>query len=278
MKKTKKIRCGELFIGADAPITIQSMTNVDSRDEKGLLRQIDRLCEAGCDIVRIAVPDMESAEVFSRVRKKVPCSLPLVADIHFDYRLALVAINAGADKIRINPGNIGERERLRAVVEAAKEHEIPIRVGVNSGSLEKPILAKYGRVTAEGLAESAMNNLRLIEEFDYDKMVVSIKSSDVKLNYDAHRIADGLSDSYRNHRGRDTRKRQGEIRNRNRSPAACGNRRHDARFFNRRSGRGSNFCKRNFEKCRTSQGRNRPGFLPDLRTNESRFAGAGGRS
>ena len=118
MKKTKKIRCGELFIGADAPITIQSMTNVDSRDEKGLLRQIDRLCEAGCDIVRIAVPDMESAEVFSRVRKKVPCSLPLVADIHFDYRLALAAINAGADKIRINPGNIGERERLRAVVEA----------------------------------------------------------------------------------------------------------------------------------------------------------------
>ena len=194
MKKTKKIRCGELFIGADAPITIQSMTNVDSRDEKGLLRQIDRLCEAGCDIVRIAVPDMESAEVFSRVRKKVPCSLPLVADIHFDYRLALAAINAGADKIRINPGNIGERERLRAVVEAAKEHEIPIRVGVNSGSLEKPILAKYGRVTAEGLAESAMNNLRLIEEFDYDKMVVSIKSSDVKLNYDAHRILASQTD------------------------------------------------------------------------------------
>ena len=197
MKKTKKIRCGELFIGADAPITIQSMTNVDSRDEKGLLRQIDRLCEAGCDIVRIAVPDMESAEVFSRVRKKVPCSLPLVADIHFDYRLALAAINAGADKIRINPGNIGERERLRAVVEAAKEHEIPIRVGVNSGSLEKPILVKYGRVTAEGLAESAMNNLRLIEEFDYDKMVVSIKSSDVKLNYDAHRILASQTDCRR---------------------------------------------------------------------------------
>ncbi len=194
MKETKKIRCGELFIGGDAPITIQSMTNVDSRDEKGLLRQIDRLCEAGCDIVRIAVPDMESAEVFSRVRKKVPCRLPLVADIHFDYRLALAAINAGADKIRINPGNIGERERLRAVVEAAKEHEIPIRVGVNSGSLEKPILAKYGRVTAEGLAESAMNNLRLIEEFDYDKMVVSIKSSDVKLNYDAHRILASQTD------------------------------------------------------------------------------------
>ncbi len=187
-RTTKKIRCGEIFIGGDAPITIQSMTNVDSRDEKALTRQIEGLAEAGCEIVRIAVPDMESAEVFAQVRKKIPKKIPLVADIHFDYRLAIAAIKAGADKIRINPGNIGGRERLRAVVEAAKKRQIPIRVGVNSGSLEKPILEKYGRVTAAGLCESALNNLKLIEEFDYDRLVVSIKSSDVKLNYDAHKI------------------------------------------------------------------------------------------
>ena len=193
-KKTKKVRCGELFIGGGAPITIQSMTNVDSRDEKALISQIERLAAAGCDIVRIAVPDTESAEVFSRVRKKISRKIPLVADIHFDYRLALAAIKAGADKIRINPGNIGGRQRLRAVVEAAKERQIPIRVGVNSGSLERPILEKYGRVTPEGLCESALSNLKLIEEFDYDNLVVSIKSSDVKLNYDAHKILAASTD------------------------------------------------------------------------------------
>lgn len=194
MKKTKKIRCGDFYIGGDAPITIQSMTNVDSRNEEGLLRQIGRLEEAGCDIVRIAVPDMESAEVFASVRSKIPHRMPLVADIHFDYRLAVAAIKAGADKIRINPGNIGEAARLKAVVEAAKEWDIPIRVGVNSGSLEKPLLEKYGRVTAEGLAESALNNLKLIEDFDYDRMVVSIKSSDVKMNYEAHKILAARTD------------------------------------------------------------------------------------
>ena len=188
MKKTKKIRCGELFIGADAPITIQSMTNVDSRDEKGLLRQIDRLCEAGCDIVRIAVPDMESAEVFSRVRKKVPCSLPLVADIHFDYRLAIAAIENGADKIRINPGNIGTKERVQAVVDKAKEYGVPIRVGVNSGSLEKPLIEKYGGVTAEGIVESALDKVHMIEEMGYDNLVVSIKSSDVLMCVKAHEL------------------------------------------------------------------------------------------
>ncbi len=193
-KKTKKIRCGELFIGGDAPITIQSMTNVDSRDEKALVSQVTRLADAGCDIVRIAVPDMQSAEVFARVRKTIPKEIPLVADIHFDYRLAIAAIKAGADKIRINPGNIGDSQRLRAVVEAAKERQIPIRVGVNSGSLEKPILEKYGRVTPAGLCESALNNLKLIEEFDYDRLVVSIKSSDVRLNYDAHKILSESTD------------------------------------------------------------------------------------
>ena len=188
MKKTKKIRCGELFIGADAPITIQSMTNVDSRDEKGLLRQIDRLCEAGCDIVRIAVPDMESAEVFSRVRKKVPCSLPLVADIHFDYRMAIAAIENGADKIRINPGNIGSTDRIKAVVDAAKERNIPIRVGVNSGSLEKDLIEKYNGVTAEGLVESALDKVKIIEDLGYDNLVISIKSSDVLMCVKAHEL------------------------------------------------------------------------------------------
>lgn len=193
-KKTKQVKCGDLFIGGGAPITIQSMTNVDSRDEKGLLRQIDRLADAGCQIVRIAVPDTESAEVFARVKAKTGHKLPLVADIHFDYRLAIAAIGAGADKVRINPGNIGDTERLKAVVNAAKEHEIPLRVGVNSGSLEKPILEKYGCVTAEGLAESAVCNLSLIEELGYDQMVVSIKSSNVKMNYDAHKILTAKTD------------------------------------------------------------------------------------
>lgn len=187
-KKTKQLSCGDILIGGDAPITIQSMTNVDSRDEQGLLRQLDRLADAGCEIVRIAVPDTESAEVFARVKTKTGHRVPLVADIHFDYRLAIAAIEAGADKVRINPGNIGDTERLKAVVDAAKEREIPIRVGVNSGSLEKHILEKYGCVTAEGLAESAVCNLSLIESLGYDKLVVSIKSSDVKMNYEAHKI------------------------------------------------------------------------------------------
>lgn len=187
-KKTKQLRCGDVLIGGGAAISIQSMTNVDSRDEKGLLRQIDRLTDAGCEIIRIAIPDAESAEVFASVKAKTGNKVPLVADIHFDYRLAIAAIKAGADKVRINPGNIGDTARLKAVVDAAKERQIPIRVGVNSGSLEKPILQKYGGVTAEGLAESAINNLKTIEELGYDKLVVSIKSSNVKMNYDAHKI------------------------------------------------------------------------------------------
>ena len=190
--QTKEIRIGDVVIGGDHPVAIQSMTNTRTEDVKGTVEQIRRLEKAGCEIIRCTVPTREAAEALKEIKKQI--HIPLVADIHFDYRLAIAAMEHGADKIRINPGNIGERERLRAVVEAAKEHEIPIRVGVNSGSLEKPILAKYGRVTAEGLAESAMNNLRLIEEFDYDKMVVSIKSSDVKLNYDAHRILASQTD------------------------------------------------------------------------------------
>ena len=184
--KTRQVRCGDVLIGGGAPVSVQSMTNVDSRDEKALLRQIDELQEAGCQIVRIAVFDNEAAAVLASVRKKV--KVPLVADIHFDYRLALAAIRAGADKIRINPGNIGTRERVRAVVEAARERQIPIRVGVNSGSLEKDLLEKYGGVTAEGLVESALDKVRMIEELDYDNLVISIKSSDVLMCIKAHEI------------------------------------------------------------------------------------------
>lgn len=182
----KQIKCGRVLIGGGAPVSVQSMTNVDSRDEAALLRQIDALEAAGCDIVRVAIPDMEAAETLGRVRRRT--QMPLVADIHFDHRLAIEAIKNGADKIRINPGNIGGKEKVRQVVEAAKEHHIPIRVGVNSGSLERDILEKNGGVTAEGLAESALRSLALIEDMGFDDLAVSLKSSDVAMNYQAHRI------------------------------------------------------------------------------------------
>ncbi len=184
--KKKQIRCGRVLIGGGAPVSVQSMTNVDSRDEAALLRQIADLSAAGCDIVRIAIPDMEAAETLGRVRKQT--EMPLVADIHFDHRLAIAAIEKGADKIRINPGNIGSREKVRQVAAAAKAYGIPIRVGVNSGSLEKDILEKNGGVTAEGLAESALRSLALIEDMGFDDLAVSLKASDVVMNYRAHRI------------------------------------------------------------------------------------------
>lgn len=183
---SKQVKCRNVLIGGGAPISIQSMTNVDSRDEAALLSQIERLEAAGCDIVRIAIPDMEAAWTLKKIRSQV--ELPLVADIHFDYRLAIAAIEAGADKIRINPGNIGSRERVKAVVDAAREKGIPIRIGVNSGSLEKDILEKHGGVTAEGLAESALRNVQMIEDMGYDHLVVSLKSSDVLMNYKAHKL------------------------------------------------------------------------------------------
>jgi len=182
----KSVKVGNIIIGGGAPISIQSMTNVDSRDEQALLTQIGQLADAGCEIVRIAIPDMEAAEVLAKVKPQV--NVPLVADIHFDYRLAIAAIEAGADKIRINPGNIGSRDRVQAVVDAAKAKNVPIRIGVNSGSLEKDIVEKNGGVTAEGLAESALRNVKLIEDMGYDNLVVSLKSSDVKMNYEAHKL------------------------------------------------------------------------------------------
>ena len=177
----------DIPVGGGAPVSIQSMTNVDSRDEKALLRQIRELEDAGCEIIRISVPDMQALETFREVRKKTES--PLVADIHFDYRLAVGAIEAGADKVRINPGNIGSEDRVKAVVDAAKAARIPIRVGVNSGSLEKDILKKYGHVTAEALCESALRNVKLLEDMDFGDIVISIKSSNVKMTYDAYKLA-----------------------------------------------------------------------------------------
>lgn len=189
---TKQVNCGGVLIGGGAPVSIQSMTNVDSRDTKALVRQIEELADAGCDIVRVAIPDMEAAESLGRAKKLV--KTPLVADIHFDYRLALAAMEQGADKIRINPGNIGSIDKVKAVVDAAKERQIPIRVGVNSGSLSAEILKKNGGVTAAGLAESGISTLKVIEDLGYDQLVVSIKSSNVKMNYDAHMILKDMTD------------------------------------------------------------------------------------
>ncbi|MDD6042812.1 MAG: flavodoxin-dependent (E)-4-hydroxy-3-methylbut-2-enyl-diphosphate synthase [Eubacteriaceae bacterium] len=188
----KSVRCGNVIIGGGAPVSIQSMTNVDSHDERALIHQIGRLTEAGCQIVRIAIPDREAVETLARV--KAQTTVPLVADIHFDYKLAIGAIEAGVDKIRINPGNIGSRDRVKDVVKAAKERSVPIRIGVNSGSLEKDILEKNGGVTAEGLAESAIRNVELIEDLGYDNLVVSLKSSDVLMNYQAHKLVSQRTD------------------------------------------------------------------------------------
>ena len=187
------VYCGGVAIGGGAPVSIQSMTNVDTRDTDALVRQIDELADAGCQIVRCAIPDMQAAESFGRAKKRV--RVPLVADIHFDHRLAIAAIDAGADKIRINPGNIGSTDRVKAVVDKAKEHGIPIRVGVNSGSLQKDLLKKYGGVTADALAESGAGMVKYIEDLGYDKLVVSIKSSDVRMNYDAHIKLRDLTDA-----------------------------------------------------------------------------------
>lgn len=186
MMKTREVKIGDRVIGGGNPILIQSMTNTKTEDVEATVRQINRLAAAGCDIIRCAVPTMEAAEALGEIRKKI--SIPLVADIHFDYRLAIASIEHGADKIRINPGNIGSEDKIRAVIDAAAERNIPIRVGVNSGSLEKDLLEKYGGVTAEGLVESALGKVHLIESFGYDNLVVSIKSSDVMMCVKAHEL------------------------------------------------------------------------------------------
>lgn len=184
--KTKEIRIGDQVIGGENPVLIQSMCNTKTEDVKATVEQILRLERAGCDIIRVAVPTMEAAESLAAIKKQI--HIPLVADIHFDYRLAVKAIQRGADKIRINPGNIGSKDRVQAVVDKAKEYDIPIRVGVNSGSLEKSLIEKYGGVTAEGLVESALDKVSWIERMGYDNLVISIKSSDVMMCVHAHEI------------------------------------------------------------------------------------------
>ncbi len=181
---TKIIKIGDRVIGGGNPILIQSMTNTKTEDVTATVEQIRLLTEKGCDIVRSTVPTMEAAKAISKIKERI--DIPLVADIHFDHKLAIAAIENGADKVRINPGNIGSAENVRAVVDAAAKRNIPIRVGVNSGSLEKEILAKYGGVTAKGIVESALDKVRMIEECGYDNIVVSIKSSDVKMCIAAH--------------------------------------------------------------------------------------------
>ncbi len=188
-KSTVKIRAGNIFIGGDAPVSVQSMTCTDTRDVLSTVLQIGALEEAGCDLVRVAVPDMEAAAAIREIKKRI--RIPLAADIHFDYRLALASIVNGADKIRINPGNIGGREGLAKVATAARERGVPIRIGVNSGSLEKRIIEKYGGISAEGMAESAVFFIRTLEDMDFCNIVVSIKASGVPLMIDANRIISG---------------------------------------------------------------------------------------
>ena len=183
---TNKVNIGNVTIGGGSPIAIQSMTNTKTDDVKATVEQIHRLESAGCEIIRCTANTEEAARAFKDIKKEI--NIPLVADIHFDYKLAIMAMENGADKIRINPGNIGSREKLKAVIDCAKERNIPIRVGVNSGSLEKEILEKYGRVTPEGLVDSALNNVSLIEDMGFDKIVISIKSSDVITCAKAHEL------------------------------------------------------------------------------------------
>ena len=183
-KNTKVVEIGNVKIGGGNPVAVQSMTNTKTENVEATVRQILALEEAGCDIIRCAVPNKEAASALKEIKRQI--HIPLVADIHFDYRLAIAAMENGADKIRINPGNIGSADRVRAVIEEAKKRHIPIRVGVNSGSLEKAFITKYGGVTADGLVESALKQVKRIEAFGYDNLVISIKSSNVPMALEAH--------------------------------------------------------------------------------------------
>lgn len=183
---TRVVRIGDKVIGGGNPVLIQSMTNTPTENVEATVAQILRLEQAGCEIIRCTVPTREAAEALAKIKKQI--HIPLVADIHFDYRMAIAAMENGADKIRINPGNIGGREKVKAVVDVARERNIPIRVGVNSGSLEKQLVEKYGGVTARGIVESALDKVAMIEEFGYENLVISIKSSDVLMCVEAHQM------------------------------------------------------------------------------------------
>jgi len=184
-RKTRMIKVGGVRIGGDAPVSVQSMTNTDTRDVVATVAQINELAAAGCEIVRLAVPDREAAEALKLIKKQV--SVPLIADIHFDYRLALLALDSGMDGLRINPGNIGGREKVRAVVESCREKMIPIRIGVNAGSLEKDMLEKYGH-SAGAMVESALRHIHMIEDFNYTEIKISLKASDIHLMFRAYKL------------------------------------------------------------------------------------------
>lgn len=186
-RRSNAVRVGNLTVGGDAPITVQSMTNTDPRDREATLRQVRALVERGCDLVRLAVPDRGAASIFSFLKEQ-GITVPLVADIHFDYKIALEAVAAGADKIRINPGNVGSRDNVAAVVRACRAAGVPIRIGVNGGSLERPLLERYGAPTAEAIAESALGHAAILEALDFFDTVISVKSSDVKTMIEANRI------------------------------------------------------------------------------------------
>lgn len=188
---TKKIKIGDKYIGGGSPVLIQSMCNTRTKDVASTVSQILQLEKAGCDIIRVAVPDMESANAVSEIKKQI--HIPLVADIHFDYRLAIAAMENGVDKVRINPGNIGSEEGIQAVVDCAKKHSVPIRIGVNSGSIEKDIIAKYGKPCPEGMVESAGKHIDILNKYDYDNIVISLKASDVPMTIAAYRL---MSKSY----------------------------------------------------------------------------------
>ncbi|SNX55481.1 flavodoxin-dependent (E)-4-hydroxy-3-methylbut-2-enyl-diphosphate synthase [Thermoanaerobacterium sp. RBIITD] len=185
-KKTKEIKIGNIKIGGNNPIAVQSMTNTDTRDVKKTINQIIDLQNAGCNIIRVAVLDMDAAKAIKEIKREI--NIPIVADIHFDYKLAIEAILNGADKIRINPGNIGGEDKIKLVVDAAKDNGVPIRVGVNSGSLEKGILNKYGGVTSEGIVESALKNVSLLEKYGFYDIVISLKTSSVPLTIESYKL------------------------------------------------------------------------------------------
>jgi len=184
-KQTRKVLVGNVAIGGNAPVVVQSMTNTDTRNTKETINQIKKLKEAGCEIIRVAVPDMKAAEAIKEIKKQI--SIPLVADIHFDYNLALKSIKSGADKVRINPGNIGSEEKVKEVVQACKEKNLPIRIGVNIGSLEKHIEKKYGR-TAKAMVESGLFHIRILEKLDFHDIAISLKASDVLRTVEAYRM------------------------------------------------------------------------------------------
>ena len=242
---TKVIQIGNRFIGGGNKILIQSMTNTKTEDVEATVAQILALEKAGCEIIRCAVPTMEAAKALTEIKKQI--HIPLVADIHFDYKLAIASMENGADKIRINPGNIGNIDRIKAVVNVAKERNIPIRVGVNSGSLEKNLVEKYHGVTAEGIVESALDKVKIIENLGYDNLVISIKSSDVMMCAKAH-----------------------ELGGRSRYHSVSGHRRYDSCITDRRSGGGNQVCKTYFENTGPSKRRHRSCFLSDLRPHTDR--------